>query len=248
MTWSVVARDPLTGDFGIAVTTRFFAVGAVVPHMRARHGAVATQAFVSPLWGTIGLELLASGLGAEAVLASLLSFDEGRASRQIHLIDRHGCPAAFTGPNCIDWCGHLVADQVSVAGNMLCGSAVIERTLETYLANRDKPFAERLLDAMDAGEAAGGDKRGRQSAALRIHRGEDYPWLDLRVDDHGAPLTELRRLHAVAQERFLHVAETFPTKDKPSGLIDRTGIDREIQALEQARIAAGRKSASFATD
>ncbi|KQZ87031.1 pilus assembly protein [Mesorhizobium sp. Root157] len=247
MTWSIVARDPETGHLGVAVASRFFAVGGVVPHIRGNIGAVATQAFVNPLNGVDGLALLGEGNAPQDIVAELAGRDAGRDQRQFHLIDARGRNAAYTGAKCIDWAGHLVDDNVSVAGNMLAGPQVLKKTLETYRKAAAKPFAERLLEAMQAGEDAGGDKRGKQSAALVIYRDQDYPWLSLRADDHGDPLAELRRLYAVAQERYLPVAETMATRQNPSGMIDRREIDEKIAALEAQRIAAGRKSASLAT-
>jgi uncharacterized Ntn-hydrolase superfamily protein len=247
MTWSIVARDPETGYLGIAVATRFFAVGGLVPHIRGGIGAVATQAFVSPLYGTDGLALLATGKAPDEIIAELTARDAGRDQRQLHLIDALGRNAAFTGAKCIDWAGHLIDDNVSVAGNMLAGPDVVAETLATYRKAMDKPFIERLLEAMQAGEDAGGDKRGKQSAALLVHRDQDYPWLSIRADDHPDPLAELRRLYAVAQERYMHVAETMATKANPNGMIDRREIDEKIAALEAVRIAEGRPSASFAT-
>jgi len=249
MTWSIVARDPETGHFGIAVASRFFAVGAAVPHVKGRVGAVATQAFVSPLYGTDGLKLLEEGRSPEEIIETLTACDHGRRQRQFHLIDAEGRNAAYTGEICVDWAGHLVDDNVSVAGNMLAGPQVIAETLRVYKerASAGAPLAERLLDAMDAGEAAGGDKRGKQSAALVLYRDQDYAWLRIHADDHADPLKELRRLYAVAQERYLHVAETMPTRENPHGMIDRRVIDGKIAALEAAREAEGRPSASFAT-
>lgn len=247
MTWSIVARDPETGNLGIAVATRFFAVGGLVPHIRGGIGAVATQAFVSPLYGTDGLALLATGKAPDEIITELTARDAGRDQRQLHLIDARGRNAAFTGAQCIDWAGHLIDDNVSVAGNMLAGPNVVAETLATYKKALDKPFIERLLEAMQAGEDAGGDKRGKQSAALLVHRDQDYPWLSIRADDHPDPLAELRRLFAVAQERYMHVAETMATKANPNGMIDRREIDEKIAALEAVRIAEGRPSASFAT-
>ncbi|MBB4229705.1 DUF1028 domain-containing protein [Rhizobium mongolense] len=247
MTWSIVARDPETGHLGIAVASRFFAVGGLVPHIRGRIGAVATQAFVSPLYGIDGLVALASGQAPADILRELTARDEGRDHRQFHLIDAKGRSAAFTGARCIDWAGHLTGEDISVAGNMLGGPQVLEKTLAVYRKTSRLPLAERLIEAMQAGEDAGGDKRGRQSAALLVYRDQDYAWLNIRVDDHADPLCELRRLYAVAQERYLHVAETMATRQNPSGLIDRRVIDEKIAALEAARIAEGRASASFAT-
>lgn len=244
MTWSIVARDPATGHLGIAVASRFFAVGCAVPFIKGRVGAVATQAFVNPTYGPDGLRLMEAGAPPDAIVPILTGRDDGHPNRQFHMIDAQGRNAAFTGVNCVDWCGHLLADGVSVAGNMLEGPAVIGDTLAAYQAAMDKPLAERLLIAMQAGEDAGGDKRGRQSACLVIYRDQDYAWLDMRADDHADPLEELRRLYAVAQERFLHVAETMPTRDNPHGLTDRSGIDATIARLEAERIAAGRPTAS----
>lgn len=239
MTYSIVARDPATGHLGVAVASRFFAVGAAVPHLRGRVGAVATQAFVNPTYGTDGLRLLAEGQAPTAIIRTLTARDDGHPQRQFHLIGTTGQPAAFTGATCVDWAGHLIGDGVSVAGNMLEGPQVVAETLRAYEAALDKPLAERLLIAMQAGEDAGGDKRGKQSAALVIYRDQDYAWLDIRSDDDADPLTELRRLYAVAQERFLHVAETMPTRENPHGMIDRRVIDDRIAALEAARTASG---------
>ncbi|WP_210878702.1 DUF1028 domain-containing protein [Roseovarius autotrophicus] len=244
MTYSIVARDPASGHLGVAVASRFFAVGHAVPFLCGRVGAVATQAFVNPTYGPDALRLMKAGAPPDAILPILTARDDGHRNRQVHLIDAAGRNAAFTGDDCVDWCGHLVAEGVSVAGNMLEGPAVIADTLTAYRDAMDKPLAERLLIAMQAGEDAGGDKRGRQSACLVIYRDQDYAWLDIRADDHADPLSELRRLYAVAQERFLHVVETMPTRENPHGMIDRREIDATIARLEAERIAAGRSSAS----
>lgn len=247
MTYSIVARDAASGDLGIAVASRFFAVGALVPHLRAGVGAIATQAFCSPLYGTDGIALLAAGASAEEAVKAVTGRDEGRQSRQVHMIDARGRSAAFTGEKCVEWAGHAIGDGVSVAGNMLAGPQVIAATLGAYADNADLPLVDRLLIAMESGEQAGGDKRGRQSAALKIVRREAYPWLDLRCDDHGDPLAELRRLYAVAQERYLLFVEGMPTAANVSGLLDRTDLDRKIAAGEAARAAEGRSSASLAS-
>ncbi|MEO3427464.1 DUF1028 domain-containing protein [Pelagibius sp. CAU 1746] len=247
MTYSIVARDAGTGAYGVAVASRFFAVGALVPHLRGGAGAIATQALINPIYGARGIDLLARGQSAEETLQAITGEDAGRQQRQVHLIDAQGRGAAFTGDRCVDWAGHLMAEGVSVAGNMLAGPEVVEATLRAYTKNAALPFVERLLTAMEAGEAAGGDRRGKQSAALKIVRGEAYPWIDIRADDHADPLPELRRLYAVAQERFLLFAELLPTADNLSGVRDRSEVDRRIADLEAARRAEGRASASFAT-
>jgi uncharacterized Ntn-hydrolase superfamily protein len=235
VTWSIIARDELTGRVGIVVATRYFAVGAMVPHIRTGVGAVATQAFINPLYGPQGLALLESGLGAEETVARLTSADAGRDNRQLHVMDRAGRFAAYTGEACIDWCGHAIRPTFSIAGNMLAGSAVLAETIGTYEGASDLPFARRLIGTMQAGEAAGGDKRGKQSAALLIHDGEDYPLYDLRVDDHADPLSELARLHEVARERWVHFRRWMPSRENPSGLVDRGGLE----ALVARSIAEG---------
>jgi uncharacterized Ntn-hydrolase superfamily protein len=228
MTWSIIARDAATQRTGIIVATKFFAVGAVVPHIKTGVGAVATQAFINPHYAAQGLELLAAGATGEAVIAQLIAADEGRANRQLHLLDSHGNFAAYTGTACIDWCGHELRTGCSVAGNMLAGPAVLRETISSYEANAQVPFARRLIVAMRAGEAAGGDKRGKQSAALLIHDGEDYPLYDLRVDDHAEPLAELARLEEVARQRWLHFRRFMPTRRQASGLVDRAHLEELI--------------------
>jgi uncharacterized Ntn-hydrolase superfamily protein len=229
MTWSIIAHDPASGWFGIGIATRFFAVGALCPLAEAGLGAVCSQALPNPALRQRALALLREGIAAPAAVAMAIATDEGRDHRQLHLVDRHGRTGAFTGGACIDWCGHRAEGGVSVAGNMLAGPAVVERTLESYLASPELPLVERLLAALDAGEAAGGDKRGRQSAALLVQGHEPYPRLDIRVDDHHAPLEELRRLCAVAQERFIPFSHALPTAGRPCGITDRDALEPYIQ-------------------
>ncbi len=233
MTWSIVARDD-SGALGVAIATKFFAVGALCPHARSAVGALSTQALVNPLYGRRGLDLLADGIAPDEVVKSLTARDGGRDHRQLHLIDRLGRVAAHTGSACIDWCGHLAGDGFSVAGNMLAGSRVIEDTAAAYRAARGMPFAEKLLHALEAGEAAGGDKRGKQAAALLIVTTEDYPALDLRVDDHAEPLAELRRLYDKSLERFQPFLACMASRRRPAGLLDRAAIEAEIQRFQAA--------------
>jgi len=235
VTWSIIARDEPTGRIGIVVATRFFAVGAMVPHFRTGVGAVATQAFINPLYGPQGLALLQAGASAEVTVAQLTAADAGRDNRQLHVMDRQGRFAAYTGAACIDWCGHAIRPTFSIAGNMLAGPAVLADTIRAYEAAHAVPFARRLIAAMQAGEAAGGDKRGKQSAALLIHDSQDYPLYDLRVDDHADPLAELARLHSVARERWVHFRRWMPSRENPSGLVDRGGLE----ALVARSIAEG---------
>lgn len=245
MTWSIVARDPATGAFGVAVATRFFAVGALCPHADGGVGALATQALINPTYGPRGLRLLREGLTARQTSEALIASDEGREVRQLHLQDAHGGIAAFTGRDCVPWCGHLVREGFSVAGNMLAGPQVIEDTAAAYEAGADMAFAQRLIAAMQAGERAGGDKRGRQSAALRIHTSQCYPALDLRVDDHADPLAELERLEAVSRERFVHFAQFFATREQPAGVWDRAVIEAAVvQATRERGTLPSRSAAS----
>jgi uncharacterized Ntn-hydrolase superfamily protein len=230
MTWSIIARDSLTGQIGIAVATRFFAVGARVPHIAAGFGGIATQALVNPYYGIDGLKLLRQGMAATDIITTLLATDQGRESRQLHVLDAEGRIAAHTGADCVDWCGHLAGEAFSIAGNMLAGARVLDQTAQAYVANQSLPFARRLIAAMKAGELAGGDKRGKQSAALVIHGKEEWSALDLRVDDHSDPLAELERLERVSRERWVHFRKFLPTRANPAGVTDRATIDAGIEA------------------
>ncbi|ERF84348.1 DUF1028 domain-containing protein [Bradyrhizobium viridifuturi] len=235
MTWSIIARDSATGQLGIAVATRFFAVGALVPHIAPRIGAIATQALVNPYYGIDGLALLREGKSPHDMIAALLAPDGGRESRQVHVMDSKGRIAAHSGKDCVDWFGHIAGDGFSIAGNMLAGPAVLDETARVYAANEGLPFSERLIKAMFAGEAAGGDKRGKQSAALLIHGTEEWPLLDLRVDDHTDPLRELQRLEAVSREHWVPFRTFMPTRGNPSGTSDRAAINAAIAAASASR-------------
>jgi uncharacterized Ntn-hydrolase superfamily protein len=230
MTWSIIARDHATGQFGIAVATKFFAVGARVPHIAANVGGIATQALVNPYYGIDGVRLLREGRSPREVVDTLLAADSGRESRQVHIMDVGGRIASHTGCECVDWCGHIEGHGFSIAGNMLAGASVLDETSKCYLSNENLPFAQRLIAAMRAGEAAGGDKRGRQSAALLIHGDEEWSALDLRVDDHADPLAELERLEAVSRERWVHFRRFLPTRKNPAGITDRATIDAGVEA------------------
>src|SRR5262249_22238769 len=145
MTWSIIARDTATGQFGVAVATRFFAVGARVPYVAAGHGAVATQAMVNPYYGIDGVHLLRQGQPPREIVDALTAADDGRERRQLHIIDATGRIAAHTGRQCVDWCGHIAGDGFSIAGNMLTGPAVLDETARAYVDNTDLPFAQRLI-------------------------------------------------------------------------------------------------------
>ena len=227
MTWSIIARDRETGAFGVAIATRFFAVGALCPHAQSGVGALSTQALVNPHYGAQGLELLGNGVPAPEVVRQLIAPDEGREQRQLHVIDAAGRIGQHTGRQCVDWCGAVSGEGFSVAGNMLANERVVRETAKAFQGSRN-PFAERLIGALEAGEAAGGDKRGKQSAALLIYSTEEYPELSLRVDDHAEPLVELRRLYEKAHERFVPYLRCGPSKARPWGELNRAVIEQKI--------------------
>jgi len=225
MTWSIVAKDPATGQIGIAVSTCAFAVGAICPFVRSGVGAVSTQSITNRYLGPAVLDAMARGLPPADAVESALAGDAGRGVRQVHAVDRHGRAAAHTGENCVEWCGDAGGAGVSVAGNMLAGPAVLADTLARFEAGAALPFPERLLAAMDAGQAAGGDRRGQQSAALVLTTTEDFPDIDLRVDNHPAPLDELRRLLALWRREREPGLRTAPSKANPAGLPDLDAIE-----------------------
>ncbi|MEO0801014.1 MAG: DUF1028 domain-containing protein [Cyanobacteria bacterium J06642_2] len=204
MTFSIVAFDAKTGMMGIAVATKHLAVGALVPHAKARVGAIATQAETNPLLGIRGIERLEQAChmpthqnknaSAERVLQTLINEDIAREQRQLHLVNHYGDTAAWTGRDCIEWAGHFTFPGFSVAGNMLTGEPTLTAMADEYHRAEREPFCHRLLLALAAGDAAGGDKRGRQSAALYVVDVDVYPYLDLRVDHHEQPIESLRIL------------------------------------------------------
>jgi uncharacterized Ntn-hydrolase superfamily protein len=225
MTWSIVTHDAATGAFAVAVATRAFAVGAYCPFVRAGVGAVSTQSMTNRYLGPAVLDGMARGLDPAAAIEGALAGDAGGGLRQVHAVDRHGRTAAWTGQNCVEWCGSVAADGVSVAGNMLAGEAVIAETLATFQVRPAASLPEKLMMAMLAGEAAGGDRRGRQSAAMRLITTEDFPDLDLRVDDHPDPLAELDRLLELWWEQGAPRLALSPRRDNPSGVVDLDTIE-----------------------
>ena len=230
MTFSIIARDEETGRIGAGVASKFLAVGARNVFIRTGVGAVVSQAIFNPYYGPRGLALLAAGASAADAVRLLTTADEGRNLRQVHVMDRHGQLAAHTGSQCTTWCGHLCKPSFSVAGNTLVGSDVLQAMAAAYEANGELPFARRLIAAMQAGEAAGGDTRGRQSAALLVHDQEDYSLLDLRADDHPDPLAEIARLEEIARQSWVHFRRVLPSAANPSGVLDSAEIQAEIAA------------------
>lgn len=203
MTFSIVAFDPATGQLGIAVQSKAFAVGSAVPWLAAGVGAVATQANTNQHFGPRGLELLASGRKPSDVIQELTAADEGYKIRQVGIVDAQGRSATYTGENCMHWAGGLSASGWACQGNILAGPRVLEAMAQVYTTT-EAPFAERLLAALAAGQEAGGDSRGMQSAALRIAgKNPNSPTgiiTDLRVDDHHSPIDELIRIYHVGQK------------------------------------------------
>lgn len=234
MTFSILAHTVHDGAFGAAVASRFFAVGALCTHVEGGVGALSTQALVNPMYGPHGLALLRAGASAETVVETLISPDPGRAQRQLHVLDAKGRVAQHTGEHCATWAGQRAGAMVSVAGNMLAGPNVLDAMLRAFDAS-DGPMAPRLIGALQAGEDAGGDKRGRQSAAVRVHTRDPYPDLDLRADDHPDPLGELRRLHRVSLERFAPFRRLMSGRDDPWGVLDRATIDAAVARDGQPR-------------
>jgi uncharacterized Ntn-hydrolase superfamily protein len=207
-TYSIAACDLEAGQWGVATQSKFLAVGSVVPWAEPHLGAIATQAYANPRYGPDGLALLREGLSAEEVVERLTAADEGRDHRQLGLVDGKGGSATFTGAECMDWAGGRTGPCYAAQGNILVSAVTVEAIAESFEASAGKPLAERLVDALDAGQAAGGDRRGQQSAALLVvERDGGYAGLsdvlvDLRVDDHERPIEELTRLYTLHQQLF----------------------------------------------
>lgn len=231
MTWSIVTHEPGTGAFAVAVATRAFAVGASCPFVRTGVGAVSTQSMSNRYLGPAVLDGMARGLAPAAAIEGALAGDAGAGLRQVHAVDRHGRTAAWTGRHCVEWCGGSDAPFVSVAGNMLAGAGVVEATLAAMTGVKGTgTLPERLMAAMQAGERARGDRRGRQSAAMLLTTTEDFPDLDLRVDDHVDPLGELERLLGLWQAGTAPVLATRPRRADPAGEIDLDSIEARWRA------------------
>lgn len=200
MTWSILVRDPATGSFGIAVASHARGVGKSVPFIESDVGAVATQGMVNREYGPQALQLLTAGGSPQDAIREMTSVDAWRDERQIHVMDRRGRSSAFTGRQCSKWSGHLSSANVSIAGNMLVSGTVIAATLKAYEKASRLPFVERLLTAMDAGEAMGGDFRGTRSAAILISDSGHSPAIRLEVDDSKTPLSDLREKAGAATD------------------------------------------------
>jgi uncharacterized Ntn-hydrolase superfamily protein len=206
-TYSIAACDLDAGQWGVATQSKFLAVGSVVPWAEPGVGAIATQAYANPRYGPQGLDLLRQGLTAEEVVERLTSEDDGRDHRQLGVVDAQGRAASYTGSECMDWAGGRTGDCYAAQGNILVSAATVDGIAETFESSSG-PLAERLLDSLDAAQAAGGDRRGQQSAALLVvkkdggYAGMSDVLVELRVEDHERPLEELRRLYGLHQAIF----------------------------------------------
>jgi uncharacterized Ntn-hydrolase superfamily protein len=197
MTFSIAARCPRTGMLGVATSSKALAAGGLVPYCRAGVGAIASQSFVNPYLGIDGLTLLDQGLTAERTLERVIEGDAGRDLRQLAIVDKEGRAVAYTGDKCISWAGHVFGAGFVCLGNILLGEEVVAAMARAYETSPDEDLPERLIQALEAGQDAGGDRRGRQSAGIMVVDREEYPWCDLRVDDHLDPVPELRRVFEV---------------------------------------------------
>lgn len=211
-TFSIVALCPRTGVLGVAVASAVPAVGSMCPFTRASVGAVSTQSWVNPYLAIDSLDAMARGSDAQAALADVLAKDEGAALRQIGAVDAAGGAAAHTGAQCTPWCGHHTEKGLAIQGNLLTGPEVLEAMRQAFNQAPAADLAERLLAALAAGDAAGGDKRGKQSAALRVHGAEAYADIDLRVDEHTQAVTELTRVFDVARHQLLPLIGAMPKR------------------------------------
>ena len=212
MTFTIAARCPRTGMLGVGTSSKFLSAGGLVPHCKAGIGAVASQSFGNPYLGIDGLLLLEQGLAAERVLDRLVEGDPGRELRQLAVVDRNGRVAAYTGARCIRWAGHVLGGGYVCLGNILVGAQVVNEMARAFEGSREEELPERLLRALEAGQEAGGDRRGRQAAGIVVVHEEEYPWCDLRVDDHPDPLPELRRVFEVWQREGVPFLQMAPRR------------------------------------
>ena len=258
-TYSIVGCDLEARQWGVAVQSKFLAVGSVVPWAEAEVGAVATQAYANPSYGPNGLTLLREGLSASEVVERLTAADDGRDDRQLGVVDAQGGSASWTGPGCNDWAGGRTGSCYAAQGNILVGEETVAALAETFEQSQDRPLAERLLEALAAAQAAGGDSRGQQSAALLVvERNGGYAGLsdvlvDVRVDDHDRPIEELRRIYELHQQLFGRTPERFwlplegELRDEVDERLGRLGFD-SLEAWTSVENLEERVSGSDAID
>jgi uncharacterized Ntn-hydrolase superfamily protein len=258
-TYSIVGCDLEARQWGVAVQSKFLAVGSVVPWAEAEVGAVATQAYANPSYGPNGLTLLREGLSASEVVERLTAADDGRDDRQLGVVDAQGGSASWTGPGCNDWAGGRTGSCYAAQGNILVGEETVAALAETFEQSQDRPLAEKLLEALAAAQAAGGDSRGQQSAALLVvERNGGYAGLsdvlvDVRVDDHDRPIEELRRIYELHQQLFGRTPERFwlplegELRDEVDERLSRLGFD-SLEAWTSVENLEERVSGSDAID
>ncbi|MFZ6644475.1 DUF1028 domain-containing protein [Undibacterium sp. TJN25] len=211
MTFSIVARCPSSGALGVAVSTAVPAVGATCPYVRPGVGAVSTQSWVNPYLAIKALDLLAAGCTVREALDEVLRTDAQADMRQLGIVAENGTALSWTGKQCTGWAGECTGPDYAIQGNMLTGQETLDAMQTAFLRSVGMKFEERLLLVLEAGQANGGDKRGRQSASLIVYLDEPYPYLDLRVDEHADPVRELRRVFGVAVVQLLPFIESMPT-------------------------------------
>lgn len=231
-TFSIVAKDENTGEIGVAVQSHWFSVGTIVTWAKSGVGAVATQSFVNPSYGPNGLQLMQKGLTAEEALEKLVAMDEGEAFRQVAFIDINGNTAAHTGEKCVEYANHISHENFSVQANMMLNDKVVPAMQYAFMKHDDLPLAERLVEVLKAAQKAGGDIRGKQSAALMVVSSEqaEHPWedklIDLRIDDHKTPIKEL--------ERLLKVKRGYEWMNKGDLAIEANDIEAALEAYSKA--------------
>lgn len=213
MTFSIAARDAQTGWLGVATSSKALSVGAAVPYVELGVGAIASQSFVNPYLGLDGLRLLADGMPAERAIERLVEGDPGRDVRQLGIVDKEGRAAAYTGSKCIAWAGHQIGGGYVCLGNLLSNENVVPAMATAFERSGGDPLYERLMLALEAGQEAGGDRRGRQSAAIYIIGEEEYALCDLRVDDHEDPVAELRRILGVYVREEVTFMQVMPRRE-----------------------------------
>src|ERR687895_2289075 len=240
-TYSIAACDLDAGQWGVAVQSKFLSVGSVVPWAEPHVGAIATQAYANPRYGPNGLALLRDGRSAQEAVDELTAADDGRDHRQVGIVDGEGRAATYTGSECLEWAGGRTGTGYAAQGNILVSEATVDALAETFERSAGAPLAERLLDCLDAAQAAGGDRRGQQSASLLVvekdagYAGLSDSVVDLRVEDHERPLEELRRIYGLHQaifgvtprEEWVEVDDTLATELRER--LARLGYEGELE-------------------
>ncbi len=243
MTFSIAARCPRTGNLGVATSSKALSAGGQVPYVKSGVGAIASQSFVNPYLGIDGLVLLGQGLPAERVLDRLIEGDAGRELRQVGIVDKEGRTAAYTGERCIRWAGAVTGAGYVCIGNILAGEEVVKEMASSFALNGDEELPLRLLLALESGQEAGGDRRGRQSAGIHVVADEEYPLCDLRVDDHDDPVQQLRRVYEVWEREELPFLGLAPmrndfTPEWQTAIRLGEEIENELEEAEKVKESA----------